>query len=231
MVEEFAKLIPDSLLDVSGKAFYSGRDAFGAASDLYILGINPGGDPESYPTETVGAHTRKVLHEVPDNWSAFIDEGWSIPPMPPGQHKMQKNVLHLLKRLDLDCRKIPASNLVFERSETVAKIQGRLDRLTLDCWPFHRAVIQRLGVRVVVCGGMDAAEKAMPRLEDDNPTSGKFTLRDTFMAKYGLKATSKVYRNGGGVTLVQLPHPSRFIWTHPKSDPTELVRQALESGS
>ena len=29
MIEEFAGLIPESLLCESGKAFYSGRDAFG----------------------------------------------------------------------------------------------------------------------------------------------------------------------------------------------------------
>ena len=42
MIEEFAGLIPEALLEVSGKAFYSGRDAFGGAADLYIIGLNPG---------------------------------------------------------------------------------------------------------------------------------------------------------------------------------------------
>lgn len=42
MIEEFAGLIPESLQGESGKAFYSGRDAFGGAAPLYIIGLNPG---------------------------------------------------------------------------------------------------------------------------------------------------------------------------------------------
>ena len=38
MIEEFAELIPESLLHKSGQTFYSGRQAFGAPSELYILG-------------------------------------------------------------------------------------------------------------------------------------------------------------------------------------------------
>ena len=43
MIEEFIELIPQSLYGESGAAFYSGRRAFSAPSDLYILGANPGG--------------------------------------------------------------------------------------------------------------------------------------------------------------------------------------------
>ena len=53
MIEDFAKLIPDSIMHRSGKAFYSGRLAFSSPSGLYVLGVNPGGDPEEYPDETV----------------------------------------------------------------------------------------------------------------------------------------------------------------------------------
>jgi len=43
MIEDFASLIPDSLLERSGKGFYSGRTAFENTSKLYVLGLNPGG--------------------------------------------------------------------------------------------------------------------------------------------------------------------------------------------
>ena len=45
MIEEFAGLIPESLLERSGKAFYSGRNAFGGPSGLYIIGLNRGDRP------------------------------------------------------------------------------------------------------------------------------------------------------------------------------------------
>ena len=227
-IEEFAQLIPDSLLDISGKVFISGRDAFGSSSKLYILGLNPGGAPESNALETVGAHTRKVIHDAPDNWCALTDEAWGRNGHRV-QHPMQRNVLHLLRRLDLDCRKVPASDLVFARSRDAAKIsKAEFVRLANDCWPFHRAVIRRLEVRVIVCLGREAAWGAIARLEADNPAAGKFAEIDRFVEDRGLKGVSRAYRNGGGITVVQLTHPSRFHWTTSKSDPTELVRRALE---
>ena len=75
-IEEFAGLIPDSVLDVSGKVFVSGRNAFGSPSKLYVYGLNPGGAPEAHAQETVRSHTDKALHDVPDNWSALTDEAW-----------------------------------------------------------------------------------------------------------------------------------------------------------
>lgn len=86
------------------------------------------------------------------------------------------------------------------------------------------------GVRVVVCLGEDAELAAIARLEADNPGAGKYRETDRFVAEYGPRVFSKVYRNGGGVTVVRLPHPSRFIWTDSKSNPTELVLRALGDG-
>ena len=45
-VDDFAKLVPESYLDRSGAVFYSGRRAFSQPSDLYLLALNPAGDPE-----------------------------------------------------------------------------------------------------------------------------------------------------------------------------------------
>ena len=228
-IEDFYALVPPSLLDVSGKAFYSGRDAFGSSSPLYILGLNPGGAPEDYPDETIRTHTDKVLHDVPDNWCAFTDEVWGVNGSRP-RHPMQKNVRHLLAMLGLDCRKVPASDLVFPRSQNAEKItknKVEFAHLIKACWPFHRAVIQQLGVNVIVCMGRDAERGTIACLEADNPSLGKFAEVDRFVEDGGLKQISRTYRNNGSVTVVQLLHPSRFHWTSPKSDPTELVRRAL----
>lgn len=228
-IEDFYALVPDSLREVSGKVFYSGRDAFGSPSPLYILGLNPGGAPEDYPDETVGKHTDKVLHNMPDNWCAFTDEVWGVNGSRP-RHPMQKNVLHMLARLGLDCRKVPSSDLVFPRSQNAEKItknKVEFDRLIKACWPFHQSVIQQLGVSVVVCLGRDAERGTIACLEATNPSLGKFVIKDRFVEDGGLKQMSRTYRNNGSVSVVQLLHPSRFHWTNPKSDPTELVQRAL----
>ena len=75
-IEKFAGLIPDSVLDASGKVFVSGRNTFGSPSKLWVYGLNPGGATEAYAQETVRSHTDKALHDVPDNWSALTDEAW-----------------------------------------------------------------------------------------------------------------------------------------------------------
>lgn len=53
-IEALAEKIPESLLARSGKVFYSGRQAFSKPSPLYVLGVNPGGDPAHYESETSG---------------------------------------------------------------------------------------------------------------------------------------------------------------------------------
>ena len=142
-----------------------------------------------------------------------------------------KNVRHLLSMLGLDCRKVPASDLVFARSQSAEKItknKVEFARLIKACWPFHQSVIQQLRVSVIVCLGRDAERGTIACLEADNPSLGKFVIKDKFVEDGGLKQISRTYRNNGSVTVVQLLHPSRFHWTSPKSDPTELVRRALE---
>ena len=228
MIYEFVNLIPAELLDYSGKVFVSGRTAFGSPSDLYILGLNPGGAPENNVQETVRTHTHKVLHEVPDDWCALTDEAWGRN----GhrlQHPMQRNLLHLMKSLGLDHRRIPASDLVFARSQDASKIGKKdLDRFANLCWPFHRAVIERLGVGVILCLGREAVERVKACIKADNPSAGEFEVVDSFVEDGGLKVESRTYRNRHGLSVVQLAHPSRFHWTSPRSDPSGLVQRALE---
>ena len=70
MIEDFVKLIPNSQLNVPGRAFGSGRSAFSNPASLYVLGRNPGGDPTHY-AETVRQHTDSVLRDKPEKWSYF----------------------------------------------------------------------------------------------------------------------------------------------------------------
>ena len=115
MIRKFAKLIPKDLLNESGSVFYSGSLAWRAATPLYVLGVNPGGSPDSQATETVAWHTDKVIRMEPDNWSAYRDESWKG--APPGTWGMQPRVLHMMNALGMDPGQIPASNLIFVRSQ------------------------------------------------------------------------------------------------------------------
>lgn len=96
-IQAFVERIPSELLPRSGKVFYSGRAAFCVPSPLYVLGVNPGGDPQNYEAETVGNHTAAVLQSYPDDWSAYRDESWEG--AAPGTYGMAPRVLHLFAGL------------------------------------------------------------------------------------------------------------------------------------
>jgi hypothetical protein len=114
-VADFLRWIPPEIRDVSGVLLNSGRAAFTGCSDVYLLEINPGGDPTA-ETETVADQVRRALEGENSNWSSFRDDSWANGTRPPGTFGMQPRVLHLLEQLGLDPGAVPASNLVFVRS-------------------------------------------------------------------------------------------------------------------
>ncbi len=220
-LETFADLIPQSLLGESGSVFYSGRRAYSRQSDLYVLGLNPGGNPETQADETISWHTGEVLRSKPYQWSAYRDEAWRG--QQPGEMPFQRRVLHMFRQLNLDPGEVPSSNVVFQRSRDEYALKDDFARLALLCWPFHQAVIETLEVRVVVCfgyrGGSWVSERLGARVE-----VACFTERHKKRP-----VTSRVYESRQGRCVVVLSHPSRFNWCARNYDPTRLVGWALSS--
>jgi hypothetical protein len=219
MIDSLTHHIPESLKNESGSVFYSGRTAFSELSPVYILGLNPGGSPRLQARETVAWHTTKVLRVEKPNWSAYRDESWRG--SPPGTHGMQPRVLHLFRTLNRDPGRVPASNVVFFRSDQESDIKGQFRELAGLCWPFHHNVIHRLGVRVVVCFGNTAGDWVRDRLNANKHV-------DSYIENNHRKWQSNAYRNDKGIGVVTLTHPSRAAWTNPASDPTNLVARMLE---
>ena len=217
MIEEFAELVPESLLDKSGAAFYSGRCAFGAPSDLYILGANPGGTPENLPDDTVAKNVRSALKEAPLNWSDYRDGCWTPRCT---KTRLQRGVMHLCDRLELDPGEVPASEVVFLRSRSLNEFEGNFEQLADQCWPFHQAVIDRLGVKVVACIGKRAGNWVRHQLNAHE-------LIDWFSERNKRRWESHSHRSKKGIIVVTLSHPSQADWTKPASDPTMLVKRAL----
>lgn len=117
---------------------------------MYILGLNPGGNPEAQVGETVARSLACFRSGLPD-WPAYSDESWNN--AMPGTWGMQPRVLHMLDRLGLEPRQVPASNVVFARSATEAALEAEKAAMLRVCWPVHRAVIEALEVRIVACFG------------------------------------------------------------------------------
>lgn len=220
MIGEFGALIPPSVLAKSGGAFYSGRAAFSAPSPLYILGLNLGGSPLLQAKDTVERHTDMVLNRM-SAWSEYQDEIW-WEGHDPGTSGMQPRVLHLIKRLGLDPQKTAASNVVFVRSVRERGIASTFSEVAHLCWPFHHPVIERLGVRVVLCFGQRAGNWVCGRLVAVNCV-------DEFIEKNKRGWRSRAYRNAKGIAVLVATHPSRADWTKHETDPSDLVRRMLQA--
>lgn len=208
-IDRFAQLIPDELMDVPGHVFYTGETGFTGERPLYLLGLNPGGD---------GAETvRQQLQDVkagPADYSAYVTHTWKP------AARIDHNVLHLLRKLSLSPTAVPASSLVFARSDGFADIAHEFKRLADLCWPFHEAVIRELGVEVVVCFGRDATDYVRRRC-------GAHEEIDHFVEQNRRGWTSTTYGGRGRLKVVGVTHPSRADWRNPAADVSDLVARAL----
>ena len=211
-IEEFAALVPESLRDEPGRVFYSGRKAFESENDLYVLGLNSGGDPCSVG-DTVQSNIDRILSGESDNWSRYEE----------GNNPFHHGMRHLFESIGKDPKTVPSSNLVFLRSQSAESLgKAQLKSLARCCWRFHQAVIEKLKTRVVVCLGTKAGKAVRGFLNAfDSPI-------DIFVEDNDRMWRSYTVHNSDGIFIVQLTHPSRAYWTARPSDPTGLVRRALE---
>jgi hypothetical protein len=222
MIERIAARIDPRLWKISGKVFYSGRNAFSGPASIYVLGFNPGGDPASRTEETVGGHTERVLFQAPADWSAYYDEVWKERAKRAGEAPLQRRMRHLLSGLRLDPRCVPASNLIFTRSRR----SGGLPRVDLDtlikmCWPVHQEVLDTLCPKALICFGIETGKRVIRQLGVTREIGPPFKEQND----RGWK--SRAWETPTGLIVFGLPHPSIADWTNPLTDPTRMVVRAL----
>ena len=218
-IENFASLVPDGLMNRPGEVFHSGRLAFESQSNLYILSKQSGASREDSSSSTVRTGIERVLRNEPNDWSAFRDQSWDG--RKPGSGPMQKGLLHLFGRLGVNPGYIPASFLVFPCAKRGEMPQWEFQQLARDCWPFHSAVIEQLGVRVIACLGLDTARWVRDRLYAHQ-------LVEEFTERNRRRWKSRAFLNSNGVAVLELTYPGVAKWAVPETDPTSLVAHALE---
>ena len=218
MHDEFLKLVPAYLYERSGRVFYSGRSAFDGKRPLYLLGLNPGGDPVRQAEETISRSIVTAKARSEDDWSAYADESWRG--RAPGTAPLQPRVLHLLKRVGHDARSVPASNVVFVRSSRESDLARDKSAWLRACWPVHDRVIRALGVAVVACMGGTAGAWAREMLSAHEPVERWSEDNDR-------RWTSCTHQAPSGIQVVTLTHPSVAAWNSHGADPSALVVAAL----
>ena len=116
----------------------------------------------------------------------------------------------------------PASNVVFVRSATEALLQAEKDELLDRCWPVHRAVIETLGVKAMICFGGTAGKWVREKV-------GANQLLDSYRETNARGWRSEAHRAPSGKTVVTVTHPGRADWRNPAADPTPLVARMLKN--
>ena len=205
-----------------GGVFMSGHEAFSAdtAEDIYILGMNPGGEPsrneEGEFANTVRKSIDTSIQRAESSWSAYRgnDDEWNT--------SLQPSIRHLLCNLKLDSGKVPASNLVFQQSKGYGNYPGVYWSDAEICWPFHQTVVQKLKIRVILCLGEIVSWFVRCKYDANkaaNKVSGLVGKDDHNWA--GL------YRSGSSeIMIVSAYHPSRNPWN---IDPSNLVGKAMNT--
>ena len=219
-LESFAELVPRDLLDQSGEVFYSGRAAFSNPADVYVLGINPGGDPSNQCLRKVRENIEYVSRQ-PDRYSVYYDDNaWEKGRNP----NFQRRIRLLLDRFEGISPDItPSSNCIFIRSKNFDALPAwQRQRLANGCWHFHEAVISALGVRLILCLGKEASDVVRGKLRATREI-GRHGVDDL------PKPTGFAYESNHGMVVVRLPHPSsRIAWKNPRVVPSGLVQKMLE---
>lgn len=218
MLNKFVIKIPAELNHHSGKVFYSGRQAFSNPANLYILGENPGGDPTIQTTETVSSHSHSVIHDFPDDWSAYANESWAG--HQPGTFGMAPRILHLLDNLKMPAGTVPASNIIFVRSRREQDIKTEFNSLAEKCWEFHETVIDHLKPKVILCLGKKTGKFVRLKL-------GANRLVDSFTENNQRKWRSEVFISASKIRVIIATHPSIADWTNVDADPTPLIYKHL----
>lgn len=224
---EFKKEIPEEFLKESGSVFYSGLEAFSGTKELYILGLNPGGNPDKLSEYTLN----KNIEFAKKNscWSSYKDDEWSSR----SDDKNKKNkagtkglaprVLHVLDKLNLEPRLVPASNLIFIRTSRESHLKNKQE-LALKCWSFHERVIETLQPKVILCFGNYTGNFVAARLGANKEVCEPWVENNNRR----WRATARRNSNGGPI-VITAPHPSIAAWNVPATDPSEFIEKLLKS--
>lgn len=141
-----------SLANTPGKILYSSAatlDPF----PIYFLGTNPGG---ALPSTLV-----QSIDDIASGSNEYLDYSWEG--RPPGQAKLQKQVIRFLSGLGFEPRYVPASNIVMTRSTGITTHQD-MDGDARRCWPLHQIILESVQPRSILAFGSGVEKSAFAYL-------------------------------------------------------------------
>lgn len=134
----------DELLHLPGGVLYSSHHTL-QPGEVYYLGFNPGGNDGRPLRDDLGMMLRQTKN-------AFLEGDWAPAerPCPKGEAPLQKRAVWVMQALGLQVEDICASNLIFVQSKGYKGVEYSLAD---KCWPVHKAILDLVRPRVIVCCG------------------------------------------------------------------------------
>lgn len=208
-----------------GSVLYNGWNTLCPNHGLYIMGLNPGGDPDQIKTSVVGSLLDERLN---DNFCSYKDECWrkSCRADCPnrnhyGDRPHQKRVVELAKALGYNnVRDVFAANVIFVRSKNQNDLDER-ERLFDKCWPIHQIFLSIVEPKIILCLGNGERSSAFAFLKE------KLKAKESHVGNVKVFLGEIPLANGKTIRsrIIGVRHPSR-PWFNPVRDLTLFLENA-----
>lgn len=220
---QISRYIPAGLLDRPGEVLMSGLDTLSKATNVSIMGYNPGGDGLPSISEQLGGYltSKKTQH----SYSAYVDQCWHKGFWPnqicptciasgailPDRH--QKGVREMADIVGFDLRKALSINAIFCQTTTVKAFlfdslkekKSGWHIFNEYFWPVHRWLLKDVTcTKLLICLG-----------NADGDSSFSYIAKSLGVEKNGIHSLGPTYGFGkyfhdGEMLIIGIPHPSRF---------------------
>lgn len=173
---QLRELVTQSL-DLHGEERWSLRSGTVLYSDLasirpgpfYLMGINPGGKPQSDPREAIVCNLA-----APDGMNCYADQCWRCCRSPyecehcdggrlrPDERDpMQRRVCNLFDALQESPKDVLSTNLIFARSAELSKLQGSKAKWRHRCWSVHQELLRAVRPKWIITLGFGEVFSAL----------------------------------------------------------------------
>ena len=218
LIEEFKKLVKETLkddLNKSGTVLYSNYYTL-KVGKLYILGFNPGGDPNS---KLLKEQTIDKDLENPEKWDRNYSEytqKWGN--YEPGKDPLQRSIRFLVEDVfNLPINEVCASNLIFIRSKSESEL-GNWKEIAEKHWKIHQKIINEIvKPQIIITFGLETFHFVLEKLSYD--------LGFFFPAEWGnwkIKAAVNRKLFNKPMLIFGFPHFSRYKLVPASDSPNGL---------
>ncbi|SHG85386.1 hypothetical protein SAMN04488068_1667 [Hydrocarboniphaga daqingensis] len=201
----FAKVQLASLMSINGAILYSSHKTL-KLGPIYLLGLNPGGNPNDHPTSTIANAIDELATREKNS---YVEERWQYrcANRNKAASPLQKRIIYLLAGLGCDPKEVCASNLIFVRSVDASGC-GYPSYADI-CWPVHEKIIEMVKPKLIIAyGNSGVSPYAYLRSISGHRTPE--TYQPAGHGNWQCKAFKWNRANGDDIAVVGLPHLSRY---------------------